>query len=102
MRKPKKKRSSVTHTTVDKFGRVLLPKPVRERLGLHPGDTLDLVVREGTVVVTKVPPKEPGIAYRNGVPYLSGYEWAGDYPMEEAVDRMYEEYLRHKLGPWPE
>ena len=92
----------MSHTTVDKFGRVLLPKPVRERLGLHPGDTLDLLVREGTVVVSKVTRKKAGIAYRNGVPYLTGYEWAGETDVVRLIDRMREEREREILGPWPE
>ena len=87
-------------TTIDKFGRVLLPKPVRDQLGLRPGDVLDIAVREGTVVVSKAPLKKPGIAYRNGVPYLTGYEWIGDYPPEEAVDRLRAEHLRAKAGPF--
>ncbi|HLA64141.1 MAG TPA: AbrB/MazE/SpoVT family DNA-binding domain-containing protein [Rhodothermales bacterium] len=33
--------------TLDKFGRLLIPKPVRDRLGLKPGDELVLDVREG-------------------------------------------------------
>ena len=90
----------MNHTTLDKFGRVLLPKQVRENLGLHPGDVLDILVREGTVVVSKAPTKKPGVAYRNGVPYFSGYEWVGDYPMEEVLHRMREERDRQKLGRW--
>ena len=34
-------------TTVDKFGRVLIPKPLRDRLGLTPGTELTLDVHEG-------------------------------------------------------
>lgn len=29
--------------TIDKLGRIVVPKPVRERLGLRPGARLDLV-----------------------------------------------------------
>lgn len=32
--------------TIDKFGRVLIPKPLRDRLGLAPGTALDLKVRD--------------------------------------------------------
>ena len=91
----------MNHTTLDKFGRVLLPKQVRENLGLHPGDVLDILVREGTAVVSKAPKKGAGVAFRNGVPYFTGYEWAGDIPMKEYIKRMEEEEVLRKLGPWP-
>ena len=92
----------MNHTTLDKFGRVLLPKQVREDLALHPGDVLDILVREGTVVVSKTPSKkQPGIAWRNGVAFLSGYEWPLDIPMKEYIKRMEEEEMLRKLGPWP-
>ena len=37
--------------TIDKYGRVLIPKEVRERLGLKPNMTLDLIVRGDEIVL---------------------------------------------------
>ena len=37
------------HVTLDKFGRILLPKAVRDRLGLRPGVSLELETGEGTL-----------------------------------------------------
>ena len=33
--------------TIDKFGRVLIPKPLRDQLGLQPGAELSLDVHAG-------------------------------------------------------
>ena len=35
------------NVTIDKFGRVLIPKPLRDQLGLQPGAELSLDVHEG-------------------------------------------------------
>jgi len=37
--------------TIDKYGRVLIPKEVREKMGLKPGTTLDLIVRNNEIVL---------------------------------------------------
>lgn len=34
-------------TTIDAAGRIVIPKPVRQRLGLSAGETLELREREG-------------------------------------------------------
>ncbi len=40
--------------TVDKAGRVVLPKPVRDELQLHPGDSLELESSEQQIVLRPV------------------------------------------------
>jgi len=40
-----------TSVALDKAGRVVLPKPLRDRFGLRPGDTLDLEIAEAGVVL---------------------------------------------------
>jgi AbrB family looped-hinge helix DNA binding protein len=40
-----------SHLRIDHAGRVVLPKAVREELGISPGDTLDLLVRGGAVTL---------------------------------------------------
>ncbi len=96
----RKRRSSVDSTTLDKFGRVLLPKPVREKLGLQPGDSLDVKVEEGSLVLRRHVKAKPGIAYRNGVPYLTGYELPPGFDIMEFIHRQREERIRKKAGPW--
>lgn len=39
-------------TTIDAGGRVVIPKPVRERLGLVPGAEVDVVEADGRVEIT--------------------------------------------------
>lgn len=63
-----------TEVTIDKAGRLVLPKPVRDKLHLSAGDTLEVSV-EGEQVVLRprrtVPPlqKERGVwVFRTGEP----------------------------------
>ena len=42
------------HLTVDKAGRVVLPKPVRDELQLSPGDSLELESSEQQIVLRPV------------------------------------------------
>ena len=39
-----------TKTTIDKAGRLVLPKPLREELRIAPGDTLELT-RDGDKII---------------------------------------------------
>lgn len=39
------------HLTLDKFGRIVIPKAVRRRLGLQPGTRLRLEVGDGEIVL---------------------------------------------------
>jgi AbrB family looped-hinge helix DNA binding protein len=40
-------------STVSEKGQITVPKRLRERLGIHPGDRLDLVEDAGRLVATK-------------------------------------------------
>jgi AbrB family looped-hinge helix DNA binding protein len=41
--------------TIDAAGRIVIPKPVRERLGLAPGEPLELREREGRLEIEPAP-----------------------------------------------
>ena len=43
-----------TTVTIDKAGRVVLPKPLREELQLEPGDKVELDSKGGTVTLCRV------------------------------------------------
>lgn len=43
--------ASYTTITVDKYGRIVIPKRVRDKMGLKPGATLDLTVRGNEIVL---------------------------------------------------
>ncbi|MEJ7731252.1 MAG: AbrB/MazE/SpoVT family DNA-binding domain-containing protein [Polyangiaceae bacterium] len=42
-------------TTIDAAGRVIVPKPLRDELGLTPGQTLEIGSRDGELVITPLP-----------------------------------------------
>ena len=56
--------------TIDKFGRVLIPKPLRDRLGLVPGAELSLDVQDGgdgaPALELRAVPDEPLLVRQNG------------------------------------
>ncbi|MGE5325573.1 MAG: AbrB/MazE/SpoVT family DNA-binding domain-containing protein [Deltaproteobacteria bacterium] len=46
-------------TSIDKFGRILIPKDLRDDLGLTEGTTLSLQVSENQVILTPKPAGSP-------------------------------------------
>ena len=56
--------------TIDKFGRVLIPKPLRDRLGLQPGAELALNVATGgdgaPALELRAVPDTPPLVRKNG------------------------------------
>jgi AbrB family looped-hinge helix DNA binding protein len=45
--------------TLDKMSRVVVPKPLRDRLGLQPGDELEVTVEANGLRLTPVLPSSP-------------------------------------------
>ena len=41
--------------TIDRAGRIVLPKPLRARLGLEGGEELDVVERDGVIELRRAP-----------------------------------------------
>jgi AbrB family looped-hinge helix DNA binding protein len=87
----------VTTLTVDKAGRVVLPKPVREELQLAPGDFLELESSEDRIILRP--------ARGNGRMYKKQGVWVFDsgVPMSTAtvnktIRRVREERDRRNLG----
>jgi antitoxin PrlF len=46
-------------TIVSEKGQVTIPKPLRERLGIRPGQILDFSEEHGRLVASKVTPEDP-------------------------------------------
>ncbi len=44
-------------TTIDKAGRVVIPKPLRERAGFQPGMELEIDCRDGMIEIAPPPPQ---------------------------------------------
>jgi len=54
-------------TTIDRAGRVVIPKAIRERAGLQPGMELEITVDNGLVALLPAGP-QGHIAYKDGLP----------------------------------
>jgi AbrB family looped-hinge helix DNA binding protein len=77
-------------TTLDRFGRIVVPKDIRDRLGLRPGVELDIDEKENEVVLKPVE-HEPSLKLKKGVLVFSG-KATGD--LRGAVRAHREERLR--------
>ena len=53
-------------TTIDGAGRIVVPKPLRDELGVQPGQVLELQVRDGQLQVDIVPIEMRLETRRNG------------------------------------
>jgi len=82
--------------TVDKFGRVLIPKRVRDDLGLHPGSVLFLEEDADGVRLRPLRGEEAHVVSKGGVLVFSGAA-AGD--VVAAVETHRRDRLRHLQRP---
>lgn len=79
---------------VDKFGRIIIPKPVRRRMGIEPGT--DVEVREdGNVLRVTAVQDEPGVVMENGLLVCTARPLMD---LNEAIQRDRQERERHILG----
>lgn len=64
-------------TTLDRFGRVVIPKAVRKRMGITAGQTLEIEVAYDELVLKPVRPAA-GLELRDGLLVYCGGEIEGD------------------------
>lgn len=76
-------------TTLDKFGRVLIPKKLRERLGLEPDDALELQLEDGKLIL--LPRHTPPPLRRKGRVLVVESEATCD--LSQTLTRLREERL---------
>ena len=76
-------------TTLDRFGRVVVPKDIRDRLGLRPGTEIE-IDEKGNEVVLKPVEHEPSLMVKEGILVYSGTA-TGD--LKGAVKALREERL---------
>jgi AbrB family looped-hinge helix DNA binding protein len=89
------RRMFVPETKVDEFGRVVIPKGIRSRLGLRRGTVLEIdEVEEG--IVLRPGRAEPPVTVSNGVLVFTGTS-AGD--LDSVVRRQRDERLRSVASP---
>jgi AbrB family looped-hinge helix DNA binding protein len=77
-------------TTLDRFGRVVVPKDIRDRLGLKPGVEIEIDEKENEVVL-KLVDHEPSLMVKEGVLVYSGKATGN---LREAVRTHRDERLR--------
>ena len=84
-----------TKTTLDRFGRVLIPKKVRTELGISPGDPLEIEARDGGIFIKPIH-DEPHLVYKDGVLVFTGSA-TGD--IAGAVGEHREHRLEKNMAP---
>ena len=90
--------NSVT-VTIDKAGRLVLPKAMRDALHLKPGSSLEVERRDDELIL-RTPQPDAEIIYKNGIPVLRTRE--GGVLTQEMVNKVllegYQECERRILG----
>lgn len=82
--------------TLDKFGRVVIPKAVRDHLGLRPGAVLEIEEGAAEGILLRPRRPEPDLVEEEGVLVFTG-EATGD--LETAVERHRQDRTR-ELAAW--
>ena len=80
---------------IDKAGRIVVPKPLRERLGFHAGSQLELSeLRDG--IKLRLVSSKPSLVEIDGLLVHQG-EYEGDQDLTTAVERQREERIRELM-----
>jgi AbrB family looped-hinge helix DNA binding protein len=91
--------NSVT-VTIDKAGRLVLPKAMRDALHLKPGSSLEVERRDDELIL-RTPQPDAQIIYKNGIPVLRTREPIALSPVElieqDREDRI-QQLIRLSLG----
>ena len=77
-------------TTLDRFGRIVIPKKVRDDLDLHPGSQIKIERINNTIILEPIH-GEPNVINKNGVLVFTGK------PMDshvKAIDRHRKERIK--------
>ncbi len=81
---------------IDKAGRVILPKPVRDRLGLREGSDLEIQETPDGVIL-KPAGRRPAMVQKQGLWVHTGAMPAG-FDIVKAIQHDREERIRHLAG----
>jgi AbrB family looped-hinge helix DNA binding protein len=77
-------------TTLDKFGRVVIPKEIRDDLSLKPGEVLQ-VEKSDDEVILKLLREEPALHMKEGVLVFSGVATGN---LKDAIRTHRDEHLK--------
>lgn len=81
---------------IDKAGRVVIPKQVRDHWGLREGSAIELTESAEGVLLKPVDP-EPPLVYVNGFPVFTGSLPEG-YDWSRLVEDMRDDRIREQSG----
>lgn len=84
----------MTTATLDRFGRVLIPKPIRDNLGLQPGAELTIEDGDSQIVLKPTEQCVP-VKVKNGVLVFTGQAQAD---LTKALQEQRSERLRRLAG----
>jgi len=59
------------NSTIDKFGRIVIPKHIRDHLGLRPGSTINIEEKENKVILSSQNSR-PSVEFEDGVLVFNG------------------------------
>lgn len=82
---------------IDGAGRIVLPKPLRDKLGLKAGSELDLSEAESGILLAPIQ-RKPSLIRRKGLLVHTGKLPKG-YRWDEILDQDRDDRIR-KLGAW--
>ena len=86
--------------SIDKLGRVVIPKDIRDRWNLTSGSTLDL--EETDEGLTLHPAGRWKLTVRQGLTVLSGGHLPAGFAWDQVVEEDREDRIAATLGaPWP-
>ena len=86
--------------TLDKAGRVVIPKPVRDRLHLSSGDSLAIENR-GNAIILRPIREEPTMFKQDGMWVIKTGKPLTIEDADAVIESAREERHRQILGPWP-
>lgn len=82
---------------IDRSGRIVVPKPLRKRLGLHPDQELELLEQPDGVLLRPVQ-QEPSLVKVGGVLVHQGVVET-DINWDRLIDEVREERIQELLKP---
>lgn len=83
-------------TTLDKYGRIVVPKSARDQLGIKAGTELIVEVEEGRLVLKPVP-ERAALEERDGL-LVSTAEVPPDVDVQSVIDELRAERTRKIAG----